>query len=143
MRRSTHQKLSNEQVRRIERRRQELGLTRAGFLYKFEEALRALGCVHTIEAAKMRLDRVLNPRMRRPTTDDTKMALAAALGWNVAQFDSAIGILAEPPPNSERSPVNVLGKTAQDIVGELADLSRRLQEIASRFQTEARRRQFR
>jgi hypothetical protein len=35
------------------------------------------------------------------------MALAAALGWNAAQFDSAIGILPETPPNPERSPLNV------------------------------------
>src|SRR5947207_3397133 len=95
MRTSKCQVLSDGQVERLEIRRQNLGLTRAELLDRFETALKSSGCVHTEEAAKMRLERVFNPRIRRPVSECTKLALATALHWNFAQFQRAIDISAD------------------------------------------------
>jgi hypothetical protein len=39
---------------------------------------------------KMRLDRVFYSRMRRPTTETTKVALARALEWTLLELEKAI-----------------------------------------------------
>ena len=67
-----------------------LGLSRAGLLKRFEAALQREGCVHTLSSAKMRLDRVLNPRLRRPATEPTLMALASALEWSFPQLEAEL-----------------------------------------------------
>jgi hypothetical protein len=91
MRHSGCEKISGEQVVRLEERRRALGLTRADLLQRFARALKDSGCVHSAEAAKMRLDRVFNPRMRRPMSESTKAALGMALGWKMDELDKAIG----------------------------------------------------
>lgn len=90
MRHSLSQILSDAQVDRLEVRRKLLGLTRAGLLSRFEEALQREGCVHTLGAAKMRLDRVLNPRLRRPASEATLLALARTLDWTLPELESAL-----------------------------------------------------
>jgi hypothetical protein len=82
--------LSNAQVARLETRRKMLGLSRAGLLKRFEAALQREGCVHTLSSAKMRLDRVLNPRLRRPATEPTLMALASALEWTFPELEAEL-----------------------------------------------------
>ena len=84
--------LSDAQVARIQRRLQEeLGLTSAQFLARFKEALREdTGVVQSHAAAKMRLDRVFYRRMRRRTSDTTKLALARALDWTLLELEKAI-----------------------------------------------------
>ena len=92
MRRSFSQLLSDAQISRLETRRKILGLTRAALLNRFEEALQREGCVHTFASARMRLDRVLNPRLRRPTSEATLIALAAALDWTFLDVEAALEI---------------------------------------------------
>lgn len=84
--------LTDDQIARLERRRLLLGLTPHALLQRFDEKLRADGCIHTPGAAKMRLDRVLNPAMRRPVTEATKLALAAALDWSGPQMEKALQV---------------------------------------------------
>lgn len=91
MRHSSSEILSDAQVALIERRRKTLGVTCGALLERFERALKTAGYVHTEAAAKMRLDRILNPRMRRPMSEPTKAALAQALDWTVPEFEAAIG----------------------------------------------------
>lgn len=91
MRRSLSQKLSTAQVERINARRKSLALTREQLLEKFSGALKCVtGQVQSTAAAKMRLDRIFNDKMRCPLTDTTKAALAHALDWSVAEFEDAI-----------------------------------------------------
>jgi hypothetical protein len=82
--------LSDAQVALIHRRRKALGLTIGDLHARFADALRARGCVHVANSAKMRLDRVLNPKMRRPVTEVTQSALAQALGWSLDDFEETI-----------------------------------------------------
>jgi len=58
-------------------------------LQKFEDALQREGCVHSLGSAKMRLDRVLNPRLRRRVSETTLMALAHALSWTLLDLEAA------------------------------------------------------
>jgi hypothetical protein len=92
---SLSQNLTDAQIQQLELRRKMLGRTRTDLLHRFEEALRGQGCVHTLAAARMRLDRVLNPRLRRPTSEATLIALASALGWTLLELEAAL-LLIEP-----------------------------------------------
>ena len=84
--------LSASQVARLEKRRKELRLTRAKFVEKFDSAAKAAGCITTVWALRMRLDRVFNPKMRRPLSEPTKVALAQALDWTDAEFEKELGL---------------------------------------------------
>ena len=95
---SLSQNLTDAQIRRLELRRKMLGLTRTDLLDRFEEALRRQGCVHTLGAARMRLDRVLNPRLRRPTTESTLIALGSALGWTLLELETELQVLEPMTP---------------------------------------------
>lgn len=86
---------TNAQVARIEARRRALGLTMQPFVEKFALALKGLGCNQTSASAKMRLDRVLNPRMRKPVSETTKAALAQTLGWSLQEFEEIVGATRE------------------------------------------------
>ncbi len=90
MRQSHCEMLSDLQVAQIELRRKALGLTTSVLLQRFAAALKTSGCNQTISSAKMRLDRVINPRMRRPISDETKNALARALDWDFQEFDTKV-----------------------------------------------------
>lgn len=81
------QMLSDAQVAQLETRRKMLGLSRSALLLKFEAALQREGCVHALSSAKMRLDRVLNPHLRRPASETTLLALATALDWTLPQLE--------------------------------------------------------
>jgi hypothetical protein len=126
-------------VAELESRRKTLGLTRAMLLHRFEEALRKAGCIHTDEAVKMRLNRIFNRRMRRPLSEETQAALAAALDWSIPELESAIGVGFEGAPQIR--PVNgqISGKILAQISRDLADASIRLQNIARTLQTSLRR----
>src|SRR5436190_21477918 len=91
-------RLSNAQVALLESRRKTLGLTRMMLLHRFEETLKKGGCIHTDKAVEMRLNRIFNRRMRRPMSEETEMALAAALDWSVPEFESAISARFEVAP---------------------------------------------
>ena len=90
MRRSSCEPLTDNGVARLEARRHELNLTKPELLARFEKALRDHGIMLTTASAKMRLDRVFNPRMRRPISEPTKMALASALDWSFAEIQEAL-----------------------------------------------------
>lgn len=90
LRSSTSEMLSDAQVAQIERRRKALLVSRSVFCERFAAALKGLGGNQTAESAKKRLDRVINPRMRRPLSDETKTALATALDWTVEEFETRI-----------------------------------------------------
>jgi len=90
-RHSSSLKLSDAQVARLDTHRKTLGLTRRALLQKFEEALKKNGCIHTEAAAKMRLDRILNRRMRRPMSEETQASLAAAFECSVPQLEAVMG----------------------------------------------------
>ena len=78
--------LSDAEVARLEARGKWLGLSRRMLLERFAAALKRDGIAPTPNSVKMRLDRVLNPRMRRPTSDETLLALATALDWSVLEL---------------------------------------------------------
>jgi hypothetical protein len=87
----TPELLSDAQVARIQRRQKQIGLTNHQLLERFKDALKKeTGGVQSHSAAKMRLDRIFYPRMRRPTSETTKLALARALGWTLLQLEKAI-----------------------------------------------------
>jgi hypothetical protein len=90
MRHSHSQTLSDAQVARLEYRRKALGYSRGALLLRFEEALQRDGYVHSLASAKMRLDRVVNPYLRRPVSEATLLALAAALDWTLPELEAAI-----------------------------------------------------
>jgi DNA-binding NarL/FixJ family response regulator len=50
----------------------------------------------------MRLDRVLNPKMRRPITEVTQIALAQALEWSLRDFEETVLGVAEAPTGELR-----------------------------------------
>lgn len=118
---SLSRNLNDAQIKRLELRRKILGLTRADLLHRFEEALRRQGCVHTLGAARMPLDRVFNPRLRRPTSEATLVALASALEWTLLELESE---LVEPlAPVVVRTPaflVSVLAASSQAMAALLA-----------------------
>jgi len=90
MRHSHSQTLSDARVARLEDRRKTLGLSRRALLLRFEEALQRDGYVHSLASAKMRLDRVVNPYLRRPVSEATLLALASALDWTLPELEGAI-----------------------------------------------------
>jgi hypothetical protein len=127
-------RLSNAQVAELESRRKTLGLTRATFLRKFESALRDAGCIHTDAAVKMRLNRVFNPRMRRPMSEETEIALAVALDWNLSQLEHAIGIASEVMGKQKVMEKKPSHRLMAKMTRELADAAVRLQQIARTLQ---------
>lgn len=139
MRRSSCQSISDAQVARLESRQKALGLTRATLLLRFEEALKRSGSVHTEAAAKMRLDRVLNRRMRRPMSEGTKSALAQALDWTIPQLERAIRVCSDDVRKKRaiqgRRPVGAILGIARD----LNDVARRLQRVAQKLNKLARK----
>jgi hypothetical protein len=84
--------LRDNQVAKLEEQRKALGLSRPCLLQKFEQALSSEGAVHTLGAAKMRLDRVFNSRLRRAVTEPTLIALASALDWSFLELEEALGL---------------------------------------------------
>lgn len=90
MRHSNCDLLSDAQVALIERRRKALDLPTSALAGRFAAALKSSGCNQTPASAKRRLDRVLNPRMRRPISEETRNALAHALDWSFGDFDRYI-----------------------------------------------------
>ncbi len=86
-RQSACELVTEAHVSRIEARRKTVGMTREQLRQRFDQALK-FG--HTPEAARMRLDRVLNTKMRRPMSDTTKAALAEALGWTTDEFEREV-----------------------------------------------------
>lgn len=82
--------LSDAQVARIKDRQKELGLTSDQFFERFKAALKDLNVAQSDSAVRMRLDRVFYSRMRRATTETTKLALARALDWTLLDFQKAI-----------------------------------------------------
>jgi len=116
MRRANCKKLSNAQVARLEERQKALGLTQPELLARFDAALKNAGCVYDgIGAAKMRLDRVFNPRMRRGISEGTKAAVAHALGWNVPEFEAAISEKKDGARRDERKERAGVRASAQQI----------------------------
>ena len=131
MRHSGCQKLSDAQVARLETRRQALGLTREKLLEKFDHGLKGTGYVYDgIAAAKMRLDRVFNRRMRRPISESTKTALAHALDWTIPQLEKAIRVKSDGLKGKKgRRQGNEISEIARD----LGDVARRLEAIARKL----------
>lgn len=41
-------------------------------------------------SVRMRFDRVFNPRLRRPTTEPTLLALARALEWSILELEAKL-----------------------------------------------------
>jgi hypothetical protein len=98
MQRSNSDKLSNQQVARIEERRRELGLPPVALREKFDAALREMGQKLGDAALKARFNRIFNRRMRRAISEESKLALARALGWSWPQFEQAIHNVVESQP---------------------------------------------
>lgn len=96
MRHSKCEPFTDAAVEKIEQRRKSLNLTRGDLLSRFADALTNAAGARASGSAKMRLDRVLNPRMRRPVSDGTKAALANALRWTLAEFDQHVLRAAKP-----------------------------------------------
>ena len=71
--------LSDAEVALLEARRKALDLSLPRFRERFDEGLRRDGVNLADNSVRMRLDRVLNPRLRRPATEQTLRALAWAL----------------------------------------------------------------
>lgn len=118
--------LSNPQVARIHRRRKALGLTMPDLLARFADALRRAGSVHTTAAAKMRLDRVLNPRMRKPVSEETKRALARALEWTLEELEQSV-----EGERGRRSPQR--HQELREVARALRSQAERLASLASRL----------
>lgn len=74
----------------LEARGKELGLSRRSLLERFGAALKSDGIAPAPNSVKMRLDRVLNPRMRCPTSDETLLALAIALEWTFLDLEAVL-----------------------------------------------------
>jgi len=126
MRNTHYRKLTDVQVERIAARLQALNLTREQLLDRFEEALRTAGSPFMERSAvKMRLYRALRLRQRGPLSESTKAALAAALGWGMAEFEK-----------------EVLGHTVAPLARpnekELAETTRDLTRIVQRLRALAR-----
>lgn len=134
MRRSTSEYLSDAQVVRFEKRRKALNLTRDELLERFDRALRAAGGVYDMAAAKMRLDRVFNSRMRRPISERTKAALAAALDLTLEEFDDLIAIKGKQTAKASRKTrsgdSSALANEMRTHAVELKSHARRLESLA-------------
>ncbi len=82
--------LTDAQVAMLELHRKALELSLPSFRLRFDEALQRDG-IHLAEnSVRMRLDRVLNPRLRCPTTEQTLMALARALGMSILELEAKL-----------------------------------------------------
>lgn len=138
MRNSDTELLSQRQVTQLEKRRKSLGLTRTVVLERFARALKAAGWIHTQAAAKMRLDRVFNPRMRRPTSEATKAALACALDWTLSELESAIQVKGRHPEERARGSLlssSALKSVARDLIVTARKLeagARKLESLAAK-----------
>jgi transcriptional regulator with XRE-family HTH domain len=129
MRRSSSEYLSDAQVVRLEKRRKSLNLTRDKLLQKFDRALRNTGCAYDdITAAKMRLDRVFNSRMRKPISEATKAALAQALDLTLEQFDQLISQKRRGPTEKASKGYTQASTVEGQDGGTLADQLRRSAE---------------
>ena len=82
--------LSDAQVALLEARRKALDLSIPRFRERFDEALRRDGIHLADNSVRMRLDRVLNPRLRCPTTEQTLLALARALDWSILVLEAKL-----------------------------------------------------
>ena len=60
------------------------------FRERFDEGLRRDGVNLADNSVRMRLDRVLNPRLRRPATEQTLRALAWALQWSLLELEAKL-----------------------------------------------------
>jgi hypothetical protein len=56
----------------------------------FDEGLRRDGINLADNSLRMRLDRVLNPRLRCPTTEQTLRALGWALEWSIVELEAKL-----------------------------------------------------
>ena len=127
MRRSGCEKITPKQVAQLIARQKDLGLTRLQLIDRFAAALKDCGAVHSPSAAKMRFDRVFNPRMRRPMSDSTKCALARALNWSINDFEK---VLQGNGASSDGS-----GSNVSDLVATLRANARKLQEDARKLES--------
>ena len=99
MRHSHSRLLTDGQVAILEARRKALGLSPRSFRERVAAALKKEGCVHTDNSVKMRIDRVINARMRRPTSEETLLAIATALESTLLELEAALdGARAELAP---------------------------------------------
>ncbi len=83
-------RLTDAEIAILEKRARALGLSPRRLLERFGEALKRDGIAPAPGSIKTRLDRVLNPRMRCPTSEETFLALAAALEWSRVELDTAL-----------------------------------------------------
>jgi hypothetical protein len=139
MRRSISELLSDAQVARLEKRRKELNLTRDELLQRFDRALRATGCVYDdVGAAKMRLDRVFNSRMRKPISERTKAALAHALDLTLVQFEQTISGKEQTTTIATKALSKIRGHESHALVDEMRTHAAELKSHARRLETLAR-----
>jgi hypothetical protein len=131
-------RLSDTHVARLEAHRKALGLTRRALLQKFEEALKKNGCIHTKAAAKMRLDRILNRRMRRPMSEETKASLAAAFECSIPQLETVMGVSLG---SILKTSTQVSGHAARELKRDFAAIKLRLRVIEKRVRALSRRHQ--
>jgi hypothetical protein len=73
--------------------------------------------------------------MRRPMSEETQVALAAALDWSVPEFESAISASSEVAPQRRAGERQIPSKTLAEVSRELAETAIRLQNIARTLQT--------
>ena len=91
MRRSHSRMLTDGQVAILEAQRKALGLSQRAFRAKgVGPTLKNEGCVHSDNSVKMRIDRVINARMRCPTSEETLLAIATALEWTLLELEAAL-----------------------------------------------------
>jgi hypothetical protein len=112
-------------------------------LQRFDRALRAAGSVYDSGAAKMRLDRVFNPRMRKPISESTKAALACALDMTLDQFDQLISAERKTPvTNLRKAPTAGLlirGRRDDGVAEELRERAAELKSHARKLESLARK----
>ena len=132
-RHSICQKLSDAHVAELDARRRALNLSPEQLLDGVAQALRSAGYNHSESAVKKRLDRVFNPRMRRPISESTKSALAHALEWTIPQLEGAIRVSSDEvrKKRAARGKGSVAG--ISEIARDLDDVARRLARVARKL----------
>ena len=103
MRRPQSRLLTDTQVALLQQRRRELGFSPQTLLARFLEGLERDGGVLAPASARMRLGRVLNPRLRLPASEGTLLALAWALEWTLAELETALGLEPAGAPLARRA----------------------------------------
>ena len=68
----------------------ESKLVGIGDVMRVAAALQKEGCAATPDSVKKRVDRVFNPRMRCPTSEETLFAIALALEWTLPEMEAAL-----------------------------------------------------